>query len=741
MVDNRAKIAILAVLCILCIPVLFQPPSPSMASSTIFDDPALDEIQQSSTDDTIGKNLIIRIQHKDSGPLTSNFSRVQTLLDIEQHALNGDDERFTFDSSKVYIHRLETPFSSWNSAFESSNKSMSNASSWSDVLQPENEDGWCGQDASIDEQSALQVTLLLLPKQSNLGVACPQYAGASASQPPQSNEILWLIWLDAEQKPVDWSELITWCDKLSSNSDYEFEPAGINILFEEAGVIAIEDLSFILPAGFALLVLFLCVFLRSVKIASITLGSVGLVLVAEIGLLALFGRNFSVIDAIAIPIIMGVAVDGAFWYTSSTKSREEVRRMLLLATCTTVAAVSLAMISEIKIQRSLALVMILGIIMDWFVTRFVLEDIYMNSRTSNGLKNDNVKLGLSLNWLWPVVLLLLTAIALTAPEGVEVLDIHQFMPEDDPALDELEELREKYVIASSTIAYIVVDIESQDTDLVQPLSIFYNNLAQHPSIIAYDTGFTQHRMVLGLPSSSPADGIDIDQYLEQSSTSLFMSDSRLSENGQTTGVIVLAVIDGEDADAAYGFSNDVNDLLDEHGLEGEVGGDLLTGIKVAKSFENTRILQILFAGLMIFLVAWVVTGSYQQGIQIAIGSIAVGIAVDGLASHLGGRGVNTAPAVLLGMGFAADYLSHASGPHSLTRSDFSARWRAAITSAALFILISFSDFPPAKDTGQLLTFAIFISVILATVLSLKSSSYQSLMSEIFSDEENFEQQE
>ena len=211
--------------------------------------------------------------------------------------------------------------------------------------------------------------------------------------------------------------------------------------------------------------------------------------------------------------------------------------MLLLATCTTVAAVSLAMISEIKIQRGLALVMILGIIMDWLVTRFVLEDYYMEARKSIDLRNDSVDFRMSLNWLWPVVLLLLTAVALTAPEGVEVLDIHQFLPEDDPSLDELEELREKYVIASSTIAYIVVEIESHETDLVQPLSTFYSNLAQHPSIIAYDTGLTQHRMVLGLPFSTPDDGVNIDQYLEQSTSSLFMSDSRLSEDGQTTGAV------------------------------------------------------------------------------------------------------------------------------------------------------------------------------------------------------------
>lgn len=719
---RRTKVVIVLALCLFSVPVFLQPPDPNMAGSTIFDDPALNEIEESSTDDTIGKNLLVRIQHEDAGPLTSNFSRVMALMDIEQSALGGNDSTYSFDSPKVFIHRLETPFSSWESAFRDSNKSMENASSWSDVLQPQNEDGWCGQDATSSERSALQATLLLLPKQSNLGVACPQYAGASASQPPQSNELLWLVWLDGEEKPVDWSELIAWCDKVSASSDYVFEPAGINILFEEASIIATEDLRFIVPAGFALLVLFLCVFLRSVKLASITLGSVGLVLVAEIGLLVAFGQTLSVIDAIAIPIIMGVAVDGAFWYTSSTKSKEEVRRMLLLAMCTTVAAVSLAMISEIKLQRNLALVIVLGIVMDYLMTRYVLEDLYMGARDQIDLNREHVSTSLNVDWVWPAMLLILAGVAVSAPVGVEVLDIHQFMPEEHSSLDELEELREKYVIASSTIAYIVIDVSSQDTEVVQALSLFYTNLAQHPSIIAYDTGLTQHRMVLGLPSTAPDEGENIDQYIEENPSSLLMSDSRLSDGGETTGVIVLAVVDGEDADAAFSFSGDVEALLEVHGLEGEVGGDLVTGIKVAKSFENTRILQIALAGVMIFVVAWAVTGSHQQSVQIAVGSVAVGISVDGLASFLGGRGVSTAPAVLLGMGFAADYLSHASEPHPVTRSDFSARWKAAITSAALFILISFSEFPPAKDTGQLLTSAIFVSVVLATALSVRLAS-------------------
>ncbi len=47
---------------------------------------------------------------------------------------------------------------------------------------------------------------------------------------------------------------------------------------------------------------------------------------------------------------------------------------------TTVAAVSLALFSPIKAQRGLALVMITGIVLDWILTRYVLEGFYLDSR-------------------------------------------------------------------------------------------------------------------------------------------------------------------------------------------------------------------------------------------------------------------------------------------------------------------------------------------------------------------------
>ena len=118
------------------------------------------------------------------------------------------------------------------------------------------------------------------------------------------------------------------------------------------------------------------------------------------------------------------------------------------------------------------------------------------------------------------------------------------------------------------------------------------------------------------------------------------------------------------------------------------------------------------------------TKSPEKSLRIAVGTIAVGIAVDGLASHFGGRGVNTAPAVLLGMGFAADYLSHASDKMHSWKQDTYARWGAAFTSGVVFLTVSFSKFPPAGNTGLLLSLTILISVLLATCLAFVSSNSQ-----------------
>ena len=722
---HRIKHVIIALLLTGCLLAIINPPSPSLSTKVIFDDEASNRISDQSDGGKLNQQLIIRISHEDQGPLTSNFSRVQDLFSIESDLISGDNRNLSYDSTTTFINRLETPFSSWSDALESRNRDIKNASSWNDVLQPVLEDGWCSKNSTSQEQSALETTLLLLPKQTSLGVACPSFSGSSATQPPQANEILWLVWLDSEEGTItDWSELTVWCEKASQNTDYEFEPAGVNMLFKKAEKIAEDDLNKILIPSILILFIFLFVGLRSFKSTMLTLGGVGLVLVAEIGLLSSLGHKFSVIDGIAIPIIMGVAVDGAFWYTHSSKDKHHIRKILFIAMITTVAAVSIALFSQIKAQRSLALVMIIGIVLDWLVTRYVLEDIYLENKLSKQTEQISINQKQSVSifaWCWPVSLVGLLLIAITAPAGVEVLDIQQFLPEDESSLDELQDLTDNYMIASGTIVWIVIDANGNDPQAFQEILAFQQQISQHPSIISYDTGLIQTKLVMGVPNLDINQNTTLNTAIGTVKQSILMNDFRLIEDDLTKGVAIAAFIDGKDADGALDFKDDVEDLMGMNNLSGIVGGDLPIGAELAKSFEESRILQILFAGLAVFIASYLITGSYQKALRIAIGTIAIGIAVDGLASYLGGRKVSTAPAVLLGMGFAADYLSHASFNEKRDRSDDYARWGAALTSLSIFALVIFSRFPPAQDTGQLLSLSILLSALLATFASFLPS--------------------
>ena len=719
---NNARLAIVVIMLACTSLVVVFPFEAKLSTDLIFDDKTIKRLDEEGSVNP-STQLIIKIKHDDGKKLTNNLTRVQGLLKLEDNAMNNETSPYYFASNRVHPSNIETPFSRWSSAFESRNKSLENASTWTELLSPIIEGGWCGSESTPEEEKAFQATLLLLPEETTFHVACPAFEGSYVQVAPDSTEILWLINLKLiEETGEDWYELTNWAEKVSDETEYELSTVGINVLFSKTTEIAKNDVSMILLPSIVILGLLLTFGLRDPLIALGTLGGIGLVVSTEVGILSTLGFQFSVIDLVALPIIMGVAVDGAFWYCKSSRTREEVRKMLLIAMLTTVAAVSFALFSPIRAQRSLSLVMIVGIILNWVFTRFVLEEFYL-TRSQKSQSSSKAKLlpyHVTMSWFWPMFLTLLSALVLIAPPGVQILDVNQFLPDDDPALEEMKELKSKYILASSTITWIVIDIDGDSPEDYQKVLDFQNQLSYHASIINLDTGLIRTPMIIGLQNAPEnLSNQTINSVSQISDGSIFMEDQRLKNKGVTTGVAIGVLIAGENAEAALQLSNDIYELLDERSLEGEVGGDLTVGASLALAFDESRVTQILLAGCAVFVVSFVVLRSKMRASRIAIGTIAVGIAVDSMASLMGGRGVNTAPAVLLGMGFAADYLSHASAEHVPTTKDTLARWWAAITSLSIFILLAFAVFPPAKSTGQLLSISIIFSILLATFLSLK----------------------
>mgnify|MGYP001208883710 CR=1 FL=1 len=728
---RNIRFGIITSLAICSILFVAYPPELVLNTGVIFEDEALDRIESESiTGDDQGGQLILTIKHDNGSSLTGDFDNIQKLMQLERGLLGSESNELSWDSEKIYVSKVETPITFWSDAFESRNRSLANSSKWADVLQPPIDGGWCGDNSTEAEKKAFESTLLLLPRNSNAGVACPAFPGANAEQPPDADEMMWLVWLGTVDgsKDTDWNQLNIWADKVSNNTEFEVDAVGINMLFAKSKVIAKNDLTNVLIPAIFVLTLVMMAILREWKITAVTLASVGVVVCAEVGLLTVLDKQLSIIDGIAFPIVLAVAVDGAFWYCKSSRTRDEVRSILFMALVTTIAAISLAFFSPIKAQRSLALVMCLGVFLSWLVTRFVLEDFYMEFRKDiaeiNKVQSIEIPKKVAI-WSWPVALVLLSSIAIISPNGVEVFDVNQFLPEDDPALDEFEVLKSKYIIASSTVSWVVIDIDGTSVDDYHSVVNFQNQLSDHPSIISFETGIVQSPLVFGISKASgEIDSPTIDSIAEFDTGSPLMSDHRLFNNNRTTGVAIALFIDGSNADAALVLMEDIQELMDSSNLSGNVGGDLMTGSSLARDFDESRVTQILAAGFAVYCVSYLVTNDSRRSIRIAIGTIAIGAAVDGLASMVGERGVSTAPAVLLGMGFAADYLSHASANHSTTREDNFARWGAAMTSISVFILLSFAIFPPAKNTGLLLSLSILFSVIIATCLAINPMRFQ-----------------
>ncbi len=722
MVTERRKIAIVSVMAICALFAVIMPTELVLDTDLIFEDSAKERIRKETVVDSFKNQLIVKINHDENLSITGNFVIMKDLVKLEKELLDGSNPDTSWEYDSTYVMKLETPFQAWEEAFESRNRSLENATKWSDVLQPPIEGGWCGNQSTTEEKTAFQTSLLLLPKDATLGVACPSFPGSDERLPPDSNEILWMIWLestDPNQKITDWNTLILWTQKVSENTEFELEAVGVNMLFQKSKNVAEDDLNSIVIPSAIILIGVMYLIIRDWKICAVTLGSVGFVIAAQIGILSIADIQISIIDAIAFPIILAVAVDGAFWYCKSSRTREEVRSLLLLAMITTLSAVSLSLFSPIKAQNTLALMMIIGIFMDWLLTRFVLEDFYLSRRiVSQDIYDEKSYKNQKSKWAWPASLALLAIIALISPPGVEVFNPDQFLPEDDPALDEFEELQNKYLIASSTVTWVIIDVEGNSHADYLKLVDIQKQIGNHPSVISFETGLYETPLVMGAPYGyENVMNSTLDSTSESTEGSAILDDHRLQTNGQTTAFVVAVFIDASNSEAALEFLDDVSNLLDGYDNKYEIGGELVVGASLAVELDETRVLQIFAAGICVFFVSYFVTKSPIRALRISIGTIAVGAAVDGFASIVGERGVSTAPAVLLGMGFAADYLSHASAGHNETRNDNFARWGAAITSVSLFILLTFAELPQANQTGQLLAISILLSVILATCLS------------------------
>ena len=173
--------------------LLIFPFSPELNTDIIFDDEVEQRIESQSKGDNFQSVLLLRVSHDDGDRLTNDLSRVQELMEIEKGFFDS------MYNSNLSISKTHTPLQTWEDAFNSRNTSLLDADKWADVLENTPEEGWCHENATEEEKNAFETSMILLPRGSNLGIACPSFAGSSATQAPDANEMIWMLWLDSEE--------------------------------------------------------------------------------------------------------------------------------------------------------------------------------------------------------------------------------------------------------------------------------------------------------------------------------------------------------------------------------------------------------------------------------------------------------------------------------------------------------------------------------------------------------------
>ena len=124
---NQLRLALVVGMLMSAALLFAHPVDPKMNTEVIFDDEAAIRIRAEGVQEE-NYQLVLRFRHDEGGQITSNLTRVQELMQLEDEFLDGSNPETSWESEALYIDRIVTPFAAWSDAFDSRNRSLENAS-------------------------------------------------------------------------------------------------------------------------------------------------------------------------------------------------------------------------------------------------------------------------------------------------------------------------------------------------------------------------------------------------------------------------------------------------------------------------------------------------------------------------------------------------------------------------------------------------------------------------------------
>lgn len=164
-----------------------------------------------------------------------------------------------------------------------------------------------------------------------------------------------------------------------------------------------DDFSSLINYSFLAIVMILLIFFRNIELTLLTTLPITLTWVITLGVMGLFGIEFTIFNVIITTFIFGLGVDYAIFmtnalvkdYTYGTKEISTYKISILLSVITTILGVGALIFAKHPALRSISILSLVGIIITVFVTFTIqplLFRVFVKNRAKNGFQPIKIRL-------------------------------------------------------------------------------------------------------------------------------------------------------------------------------------------------------------------------------------------------------------------------------------------------------------------------------------------------------------
>ena len=197
--------------------------------------------------------------------------------------------------------------------------SLSDFSSWSDLLDAVLEDGTVCTDALGDDRALAAGAFIqdsLLHRDLNYDATCDYLSdpeNSTADAAPSATSTLWVIMIDPNlddtERQIRQALLRDQLDAISANSTLDYHSTSLDLVSHDINQSTVGELAMLITGAVLVVVLLLSIAFRSVRGVAFPLVGLSAALVWTYGGMAMAGIQFSILEVAVAPVVLGLGID------------------------------------------------------------------------------------------------------------------------------------------------------------------------------------------------------------------------------------------------------------------------------------------------------------------------------------------------------------------------------------------------------------------------------------------------